>query len=49
MKDIFKWFFVLCSLEATFSFLIKLSVAGAVDIEITFFIPLGNPKGRTMH
>ena len=46
MQDYFKRLFVLCSSEMIFSFLIKKSKLKA--IEIAFFHPLGNPKGRTL-
>ena len=41
-------FFVLHSSEVIFSFLIKKSRKKAIEIEITFFHSLGNPKGRTL-
>ena len=31
-----------------FSFLINMSMLKAIEIEITFFHSLGNPKGRTL-
>ena len=39
-------FFVLHSSEVILSFLIKKSRQKAIEIEIAFFHPLGNPKGR---
>ena len=39
MQDYFKQFFL-------FSFLIKMSMVKAKEIEIAFFHSLGNPKGR---
>ena len=47
MQDYFKRFLVLCSLEAIFSFLIKMLMLKAIEIEIAFFYSLGNPKDRT--
>ena len=43
MQDYFKRFFVLCSLEVIFSFLIKMVMLKAIEIE-TVFIPLGIPR-----
>ena len=48
MQYYFKQFFVLHSSEVLFSFLIKKSRQKAIEIEITFFHPLGNSKGRTL-
>ena len=48
MQYYFKRFFVLHSSEVIFSFLIKKSMQKATEIEIAFFHPLGNPKGRTL-
>ena len=48
MQDYFKRRFVLCSSEMIFSFLIKKSKLKTIEIEITFFRPLGNPNGRTL-
>ena len=48
MQYYFKRFFVLHSLEVIFSFLIKKSRQKAVEIEIAFFHPLGDPNGRTL-
>ena len=45
MQDYFKRFFVLYSSEVVFSFLIKMSVPKAIEIEASFFHSLGNPKG----
>ena len=47
MQYYFKRFFVLHSLEVIFSFLIKKSRQKAIEIEVAFFHPLGNPKVRT--
>ena len=47
MQYYFKQFFVLHSSEVIFSFLIKKSRQNAIEIEIAFFHPLGNPKGHT--
>ena len=44
MQDYLKRFFVLCSSEIRFSFLIKMSMLKAIEIETTFFIPLGIPR-----
>ena len=41
MQHYFKRFFVLHTLEAIFSFLIKKSRQKAIEIETAFFIPLG--------
>ena len=49
MQDYFKQFFVLCSSEDIFSFLIKMLMLKAVEIETAFFHSLGNPKGRTLN
>ena len=48
MQDHFKQFFVLCSSEMIFSFLIEILMLKAIEIEIAFFHSLGNPKGRTL-
>ena len=48
MQYYFKRFFVLHSSEVIFSFLIEKSRQKATEIEIAFFHPLGNPKGRTL-
>ena len=48
MQRYFKRYFVLHSSEVTFSFLIKKSRQKAIEIEIAFFHPFGNPKGRTL-
>ena len=48
MQYYFKRFFVLHSLEAIFSFLIKKSRQKAIEIETTFFPSLGNLKDRTL-
>ena len=48
MQYYFKRFFVLHSSEVIFSFLIKMSIQIAIEIEIVFFHFLGNPKGRTL-
>ena len=48
MQYYFKWFSALHSSEVTFSFMIKKSRQKAIEIKITFFHSLGNPKGRTL-
>ena len=48
MQYYFKQFFGLHSSGIIFSFLIKRSRQKAIEIEIAFFHPLGNPKGRTL-
>ena len=48
MQCYFKLFLVLHSSEVIFSFLIKTSRQKAIEMEIAFFHPLGNPKGRTL-
>ena len=48
MQDYFKWSFVLHYEEVIFLFLIKMSMLKAIEIEIAFFLSLGNPKGRTL-
>ena len=48
MQDYFKRFFVLHSSEVILLFLIKKSRLEAIEIEITLFHSLGNPKGRTL-
>ena len=47
-KIISNGFFVLCSSEIIFSFLIIKSKLKALKIEDAFFDPLGYPKGRTL-
>ena len=44
---LFQSVFCFVFLEVIFSFLIKKSRQKAIEIEIAFFHPLGNPKGRT--
>ena len=48
MQYYLKQFFVSHSLEVIFSVLIKKSRQKAIEIEIEFFHPLGNPRGRTL-
>ena len=48
MQYYFKRFFVLHSSEVIFSFLIKTPRQKETEIEISFFLSLGNPKGRTI-
>ena len=48
MQYYFKRFFVLHSSEVIFPFLIKKSSQKAIEVEIAFFHPQGNPKGRTL-
>ena len=48
MQDYLKRCFVLRSSEVIFSFLIKKSILKATEIEIAFFLSLGNPMGRTL-
>ena len=47
MQYYFKRFFALHSSEVIFSFLIKMSRQKTIEMEIAFFHPLGDPKGRT--
>ena len=44
MKDQLEGLFVWCSLEIICSFLIKMSSLKAIEIEIAFFHPVGNPN-----
>ena len=46
-KIISNGFFVLSSVEVIFSFLIKMLMLNAVEIEMVFFYSFWNPKGRT--
>ena len=48
MQDDFKRFFVLRSSNVIFSFLVKMSMLKAIEIETAFFHSLGNPKSRTL-
>ena len=48
MQDCFKWFFVLCSSEVIFLFLIKMLMLKVIEIEIAFFHSLENAKGQTL-
>ena len=48
MQNYFKLFFVLHSSEVIFSFLIKMLMLKAIEIETVFFHSLGIPKGRTL-
>ena len=48
MQDYFKRFFALRSSEVIFSFLIKMSLLKAIEIETAFFHSPGNSKGRTL-
>ena len=47
MQDYVKRLFVLCSSEMISSCLIEMSMLKAIEIEIAFFRPLGDSKGRT--
>ena len=47
MQDYFKQFFVMLFSEMIFSFLIKMSMLKAIEIETACFNSLGNPKGHT--
>ena len=48
IQDYFKWFSVLRSSEVIHLFLIKLSILKAIEIEITYFHSLGNPKDQRL-
>ena len=48
MQYYFKRFVVLHFSEVIFSFLIKKSTQKGIEVEIAFFHPRGNPKGRTL-
>ena len=48
MQDHFKQFFVFCSSEMIFSFLIEILMLKVTEIEIAFFHSLWNHKGRTL-
>ena len=48
LQDYFRQFLVLRFLEFIFSFLIKMSMLKAIEIETAFFHSPGNPKGRML-